>query len=121
ARGRRSSVSSVLDVSPVVPVVVIDDVADAVPMARALMDGGIGVIEVTLRSAAALEAIRAISAEVEGMQVGGGTVNSPDQVKLSIEAGASFLVSPGATDTLLDAMQASGIPFLCGTATPSDM
>lgn len=113
--------SSVLDVSPVVPVVVIEDVADAVPMARALLAGGIGIIEVTLRSRAALDAIQAISSEVEGMQVGAGTVNSPDQVKLSIEAGASFLVSPGATDTLLDALQASDVPFLCGTATPSDM
>lgn len=112
---------SVLDVSPVVPVVVIDDVADAVPMARALLAGGIGVIEVTLRSPAALEAIRAISGEVDGMQIGAGTVNSPEQVRLSVDAGASFLVSPGATDALLDAMQASGVPFLCGTATPSDM
>ena len=112
---------TVLDISPVVPVVIIDDIATAVPMATALLAGGIGIIEVTLRSPAGLDAIRAISAEVEGMVVGAGTVNTPAQVTQSIQAGASFLVSPGATDPLLDAMQAGGVPFLCGTATPSDM
>jgi 2-dehydro-3-deoxyphosphogluconate aldolase/(4S)-4-hydroxy-2-oxoglutarate aldolase len=112
---------TVLDISPVVPVVIIDDIATAVPMAAALQAGGIGIIEVTLRSPAGLDAIRAISAEVEGMVVGAGTVNTPAQVTQSIQAGASFLVSPGATDPLLDAMQDGGVPFLCGTATPSDM
>jgi 2-dehydro-3-deoxyphosphogluconate aldolase/(4S)-4-hydroxy-2-oxoglutarate aldolase len=112
---------NILDISPVIPVVIIEDVATAVPMAAALLAGGVGVIEVTLRSPAALQAIRAISSEVEGMVVGAGTVNSPSQVTQAVDAGASFLVSPGATDPLLDAMQASGVAFLCGTATPSDM
>jgi 2-dehydro-3-deoxyphosphogluconate aldolase/(4S)-4-hydroxy-2-oxoglutarate aldolase len=112
---------SVLDHSPVIPVVIVEDAASAVPMARALLAGGISVIEVTLRSAAALDAIRAIAAEVDGMEVGAGTVNTAAQVDSAVRAGASFLVSPGATDTLLDALQASGRPFLCGTATPSDM
>ncbi len=112
---------SVLDLSPVVPVVVVEDLAHAVPLARALLAGGIPVVEVTLRSPVAIEAIRAISAEVPGMTVGAGTICSSDQVKPAIEAGASFLVSPGSTDRLLDAMQDGGVPFLAGTATPSDM
>jgi 2-dehydro-3-deoxyphosphogluconate aldolase/(4S)-4-hydroxy-2-oxoglutarate aldolase len=112
---------SVLDISPVIPVVIIEEVATAVPMAAALMAGGIGVIEVTLRSPAALDAIRAICAEVGGMVVGAGTVNTPQQVRQAIDAGSSFLVSPGATDPLLDALQDAGRPFLCGTATPSEM
>lgn len=113
--------SDLLDLAPVVPVVVVDDVAAAVPLARALAAGGIPVIEVTLRSDAALDAIRAIAAEVPGMRVGAGTVCNAGQVKLAAEAGAQFLVSPGATDRLLDALQASDLPFLAGTASPSDM
>ncbi|HEY2271265.1 MAG TPA: bifunctional 4-hydroxy-2-oxoglutarate aldolase/2-dehydro-3-deoxy-phosphogluconate aldolase [Jatrophihabitantaceae bacterium] len=113
--------TSLLDISPVLPVVVVDDVATAVPLARALADGGVPVVEVTLRSDAALDAIRAIVAEVPGIRVGAGTVCSAEQVKLAGEAGAQFLVSPGATDRLLDALQGSELPFLAGTATPSDM
>lgn len=113
--------TSLLDISPVLPVVVVDDVATAVPLARALSDGGVPVVEVTLRSDAALDAIRAIVAEVPGIRVGAGTVCSAEQVKLAGEAGAQFLVSPGATDRLLDALQGSELPFLAGTATPSDM
>lgn len=113
--------SSLLDLSPVIPVVVIDDPADAAPLGRALADGGVPVIEVTLRSPAALDAIRAIAAEVPDLRLGAGTICSPEQVKLAVEAGAEFLVSPGGTDRLLDALQDSGVPFLAGTATPSDM
>lgn len=112
---------SVLDVSPVVPVVVVEEVETAVPLARALHAGGVGVIEVTLRSDAALDALRAIAAEVPEISLGAGTVCTPDQVKAAAAAGAGFLVSPGATDRLLDALEDSGLPFLAGTATPSDM
>ena len=112
---------SLLDVAPVIPVVVIEDLATAVPLARALADGGIPIIEVTLRSDAAVDAIRAIADEVPHMLVGAGTVCTSQQVKLAAEAGARFLVSPGATDRLLDAMGESGLPFLAGCATPSDM
>ena len=113
--------TSLLDRSPVVPVVVVDDVATAVPLARALARGGISIIEVTLRSDAALGAIRAIAAHVPEMTLGAGTVCNPEQVKLAVEAGAQFLVSPGATDRLLDALQGTELPFLAGTATVSDM
>jgi 2-dehydro-3-deoxyphosphogluconate aldolase/(4S)-4-hydroxy-2-oxoglutarate aldolase len=112
---------SVLDVSPVVPVVVIEDLATAVPLARALLEGGVGVVEVTLRSACALDAVRAIAEAVPGIVLGAGTVCTPEQAKDAAAAGAQFLVSPGSTDRLLDALQDSGRPFLAGCATPSDM
>ncbi|MET7472741.1 bifunctional 4-hydroxy-2-oxoglutarate aldolase/2-dehydro-3-deoxy-phosphogluconate aldolase [Streptomyces sp. NPDC005648] len=116
-----SSPPSVLDLAPVVPVVVIEDVADAVPLARALVGGGLPAIEVTLRTAAALGSIRAIAAEVPGAVVGAGTVITPDQVKETVAAGARFLVSPGWTDVLLGAMRASGVPFLPGVSTASEV
>lgn len=112
---------SVLDLAPVVPVVVVEDVADAVPLARALVAGGLPAIEVTLRTPAALDAIRAIAAEVPDAVVGAGTVISPQGVAESVEAGARFLVSPGWTDTLLAAMKASGVPFLPGVSTTSEV
>jgi 2-dehydro-3-deoxyphosphogluconate aldolase / (4S)-4-hydroxy-2-oxoglutarate aldolase len=112
---------TLLDLSPVIPVVGIDDLATAVPIARALAAGGLPLVEVTLRSDVALDAVRAIVAEVPQLRVGVGTVTTSEQVKLAAEAGASFLVSPGTTDRLLDALQDSGLPFLSGTATPSDV
>ncbi|MFD3414875.1 bifunctional 4-hydroxy-2-oxoglutarate aldolase/2-dehydro-3-deoxy-phosphogluconate aldolase [Streptomyces cyaneofuscatus] len=113
--------TSVLDLAPVVPVVVLRDAADAVPLARALVAGGLPAIEVTLRTAAALESIRAIAAEVPGAVVGAGTVISPQHVRDTVEAGARFLVSPGWTDALLEAMQESGVPFLPGVSTTSEV
>jgi 2-dehydro-3-deoxyphosphogluconate aldolase/(4S)-4-hydroxy-2-oxoglutarate aldolase len=113
--------TSILDVSPVIPVVVLDDAAAAVPLARALVDGGVAIIEVTLRSPTALDAVRAIADAVPEILVGAGTVCSPAQAKAAAGAGAGFLVSPGSTDRLLDAFEDSGLPFLTGTATPSDM
>lgn len=112
---------SVLDLAPVLPVVVIDDAADAVPLARALVAGGLPAIEVTLRTPAALDAIRAISSEVPEAVVGAGTVISPRTAEEAAAAGARFLVSPGWTDTLLDAMRASGLPFLPGVSTASEV
>jgi 2-dehydro-3-deoxyphosphogluconate aldolase/(4S)-4-hydroxy-2-oxoglutarate aldolase len=114
-------ISSPLDVAPVIPVVVLSDVADAVPLARALLAGGLGVIEVTLRSAAALDGVRAIAAEVPELALGVGTILTADQVKQAVDAGAKFLVSPGSTDRLLDAFEGAGVPFLAGCATPSDV
>ncbi|AKZ55422.1 multifunctional 2-keto-3-deoxygluconate 6-phosphate aldolase and 2-keto-4-hydroxyglutarate aldolase and oxaloacetate decarboxylase [Streptomyces ambofaciens ATCC 23877] len=112
---------SVLDLAPVVPVVVIDDLADAVPLARALVAGGLPAIEVTLRTPVAVDAIRAIAADVPGAVVGAGTVITPEQVDEVVAAGARFLVSPGWTDTLLDAMRGSGVPFLPGVSTTSEV
>ncbi|MEU0627407.1 bifunctional 4-hydroxy-2-oxoglutarate aldolase/2-dehydro-3-deoxy-phosphogluconate aldolase [Streptomyces sp. NPDC005989] len=113
--------SSVLDLAPVVPVVVLEDAADAVPLARALVAGGLPAIEVTLRTAAALDAIGAIAAEVPDAVVGAGTVISVRNVADTVAAGARFLVSPGWTDRLLDAMKASGVPFLPGVSTTSEV
>jgi len=107
--------------APVIPVVVIDDLEDAVPLAAALVRGGLPAIEVTLRTPPALAAIERIASEVEGAFVGAGTVNTAQQVDDALAAGARFLVSPGATPNLLDALQASGVPFLPGTATASDI
>ncbi|MEU2760736.1 MULTISPECIES: bifunctional 4-hydroxy-2-oxoglutarate aldolase/2-dehydro-3-deoxy-phosphogluconate aldolase [unclassified Streptomyces] len=113
--------ASVLDLAPVVPVVVLHDAADAVPLARALVAGGLPAIEVTLRTPAALESIRAVAAEVPGAVVGAGTVISPEHVRETVAAGARFLVSPGWTDTLLESMKASGLPFLPGVSTTSEV
>ncbi len=113
--------SSVLELAPVVPVVVVEDVSDAVPLARALVAGGLPAIEVTLRTPVALDAIRAIADDVPGAVVGAGTVISPAHVTDSVAAGARFLVSPGWTDALLDAMKASGVPFLPGVSTTSEV
>ncbi|MFG3031734.1 bifunctional 4-hydroxy-2-oxoglutarate aldolase/2-dehydro-3-deoxy-phosphogluconate aldolase [Streptomyces sp. NPDC048253] len=112
---------SVLDLAPVVPVVVVEDAADAVPLARALVAGGLPAIEVTLRTPAALDAIREISGSVPEAVVGAGTVITPDQVTACGAAGARFLVSPGWTDALLTAMRASGLPFLPGVSTTSEV
>ncbi|WP_030932157.1 bifunctional 4-hydroxy-2-oxoglutarate aldolase/2-dehydro-3-deoxy-phosphogluconate aldolase [Streptomyces sp. NRRL S-646] len=113
--------SSLLDLAPVVPVVVIEDAADAVPLARALVAGGLPAIEVTLRTPAAPAAIRAIAEAVPDAVVGAGTVITPEQVRASVAAGARFLVSPGWTDVLLEAMRASGVPFLPGVSTTSEV
>ncbi|MFJ9564843.1 bifunctional 4-hydroxy-2-oxoglutarate aldolase/2-dehydro-3-deoxy-phosphogluconate aldolase [Streptomyces fuscichromogenes] len=113
--------TSVLDLAPVVPVVVVEDAAVAVPLARALVDGGLPVIEVTLRTPAALDAVRAIADAVPDAVVGAGTVLTPTQVTQCVAAGARFLVSPGWTDGLLAAMSASGVPYLPGVSTASEV
>jgi len=109
-----------LELSPVMPVVVIDDADDAVPTARALLAGGIGVIELTLRTPAALSAIERVAAEVPDIVIGAGTVTSPGQAKQAADAGAKFLVTPGCTDAVLDACIESGLPFLPGASTVSE-
>ncbi|MFD0543716.1 bifunctional 4-hydroxy-2-oxoglutarate aldolase/2-dehydro-3-deoxy-phosphogluconate aldolase [Streptomyces mexicanus] len=113
--------ASVLDLAPVLPVVVLDDAAVAVPLARALVAGGLPAIEVTLRTPAALDGLRAIAAEVPEAVVGAGTVVTPEQVGACVAAGARFLVSPGWTDSLLAAMVASGVPYLPGVSTASEV
>jgi 2-dehydro-3-deoxyphosphogluconate aldolase/(4S)-4-hydroxy-2-oxoglutarate aldolase len=114
-------IEDTLMLAPVVPVVVVDDAADAVPLASALVAGGLPAIEVTLRTPAALDAIERIAEEVPGAVVGAGTVTSAFHAADAVAAGARFLVSPGATPALLDAMRGSGVPFLPGAATPSDV
>lgn len=111
---------SLLDLAPVVPVVVIEDAATAVPLARALVAGGLPVIEVTLRTAAALPAIERIAAEVPDAVIGAGTIRSAQDVASAVAAGSKFLVSPGTTPALVDAMLAGGVPFLPGVATASE-
>ena len=115
------SSTSVLDVVPVMPVVVVEDVAHAVPLARALVAGGLPAIELTLRTPAALDAIAAIAAEVPEILVGAGTILTPRHAERAQAAGARFLVSPGATPGLLAAMAATGLPFLPGTSTVSEV
>lgn len=117
----RPAEKSLLDLVPVVPVVVIDDLAHAVPVAQALVAGGLPVIELTLRTPVALDAIRAIADAVPEILVGAGTVLTPGQAKQAQDAGAQFLVSPGLTPALLAAMAETGLPFLPGTATVSEV
>jgi 2-dehydro-3-deoxyphosphogluconate aldolase/(4S)-4-hydroxy-2-oxoglutarate aldolase len=113
--------TSLLDRVPVVPVVVIEDLAHAVPMARALARGGLPVVELTLRTPVALDAIRAIAAEVPEVLIGAGTIVEPKQAALAVDAGAAFLVSPGSTTELLDAMEDTGVRYLPGVATVSEV
>ncbi|NKJ44610.1 MULTISPECIES: bifunctional 4-hydroxy-2-oxoglutarate aldolase/2-dehydro-3-deoxy-phosphogluconate aldolase [unclassified Novosphingobium] len=113
-------IEAIMRTAPVIPVLVIDDVAHALPVARALVAGGLRVLEVTLRTPAALEAITAMKS-VEGAIVGAGTVTNPGELKAAIDAGAEFIVSPGLTDRLGQAAVDSGIPFLPGTASAADI
>jgi 2-dehydro-3-deoxyphosphogluconate aldolase/(4S)-4-hydroxy-2-oxoglutarate aldolase len=106
--------------SRVVPVVVIREVGQAVPLAEALLEGGIDVIEVTLRSEVALRAIKAIARAVPGIQVGAGTVTRVTEVAQVMAAGACFGLSPGATPALLEAVTTHGLPFIPGVATASE-
>lgn len=112
---------SLLDIAPVVPVVVLHDAADAVPIATALVDGGLPIIELTLRTPAALAAIERIAAEVPEILVGAGTIVDAGQAKQALAAGAQFLVSPGSTPALRMAMRDTGLPHLPGVATVSEV
>ena len=111
----------IVAVAPVIPVIVLEDAAIAVPLARALVAGGLKVIEVTLRTGAAIGAIEAIAGEVEGAIVGAGTVLSKGQLVAAARAGARFIVSPGVNDDLLKAADDSPVPFLPGAATASEV
>lgn len=116
-----TAIERVVQAAPVVPVMVIEDIAHAVPLAKALVAGGLPVLEITLRTECALEAIRLIKAEVPGAIVGAGTVNTPADVDRAVAAGSEFLVSPGSTPELIDAVLASGVPILPGVNSPSEV
>ncbi|MDO9424266.1 MAG: bifunctional 4-hydroxy-2-oxoglutarate aldolase/2-dehydro-3-deoxy-phosphogluconate aldolase [Methylobacter sp.] len=113
--------ADVLNAGPVMPVMVIQNLEDAVPLAKALVAGGIKVLEITLRTPIALDAIRLISQEVEGAIVGAGTITTPEQLKAAEEAGAVFAISPGLTPKLLAAAQAGNIALIPGIATLSEL
>ncbi len=115
-------IERILSAAPVVPVIVIDDVEDAVPLANALYKGGLRAMEVTLRTPAALDAVKAMKAALPAdCYVGTGTVVDEASFNASVAAGADFMVSPGVSDTLLELASASDIPFLPGAATPSEV
>lgn len=114
------TIDDMMRLAPVIPVLVIEDGIDAVALAEALVDGGLPVIEVTLRTPGALAAMRAM-ATVKGAIVGAGTVLDDATLGTALDAGAQFIVSPGLTDPLARAAIASGIPFLPGVATAGDI
>ncbi|NUS63119.1 MAG: bifunctional 4-hydroxy-2-oxoglutarate aldolase/2-dehydro-3-deoxy-phosphogluconate aldolase [Saccharothrix sp.] len=115
-----ATAADLLALSPVIPVVVVDDAEHAVPLAEALLRGGVRVIELTLRTPAALAAIERVAAEVPGIVIGAGTVTAPEHAEQAAKAGAAFLVTPGSTDRVLDAAEDTGLPFLPGAATVSE-
>ncbi len=109
----------ICELAPIIPVLVVRDEAHARPLAEALVAGGLPALEVTLRTPAALDAIRAM-AEVPGGVVGAGTLITPQDVKNAVAAGATFGVSPGATDALIAACEDEGLPLLAGAATATE-
>jgi 2-dehydro-3-deoxyphosphogluconate aldolase/(4S)-4-hydroxy-2-oxoglutarate aldolase len=115
-----TDIADIMRTSAVIPVLVIDDAATARPLAEALVAGGLRVLEVTMRTAAALDAIREMK-QVPGAIVGAGTVVNSDQFEQVMDAGAEFIVSPGLTERLADPIIASGVPFLPGIANAADI
>jgi len=113
-------IDGILAAAPVIPVLVIERLEDAVPIAEALVEGGLPMLEVTLRTPVALDAIRAMT-RVSGAIVGAGTVLDPGQLTAALDAGAQFAVSPGLTDSLGAAAAAARIPFLPGVSTTADV
>lgn len=115
-----AAIEVIMRTAPVIPVLVIDDLAHAEPIARALVAGGLRVLEVTLRTDCALAAIKVMK-QVEGAIVGAGTVNNPDQLEQAIDAGSEFIVAPGLTKKLGKAAVGNGVPFLPGVANAADI
>ena len=115
-----TDIAVIMRTSAVIPVLVIDDVATAKPLAEALVAGGLRVLEVTLRTPAAFDAIRAMK-QVPGAIVGAGTVVNPSQFAQAMDAGVEFIVSPGLTETLARPIIASGVPFLPGVSDAADI
>ena len=115
------SIQSIMAIGPVIPVVIIESIDDAIPLADALIEGGIGTIEITLRSAVALNAIALISKQRPNLTIGAGTVLTPLQIKEVQEAGADFVVSPGVYPELLKSAKDGGAVFLPGATTTSEM
>jgi 2-dehydro-3-deoxyphosphogluconate aldolase/(4S)-4-hydroxy-2-oxoglutarate aldolase len=120
-RSTMADATSVLHISPVIPVVTIDDPRHAVPVARALVHGGVRIIELTLRTESALTSLKRIADEVPDILVGAGTVLTPAQADAAVAAGAQFLVSPGVTHSLMDHVLTMGVPFLPGVATVGEV
>lgn len=115
------SVDQILKTAPVIPVMVVERIEDAVPLATALYNGGLKVLEITLRTPCALDAIRAmVDALPEDAIIGAGTVLTPEDLDKSVAAGSKFLVSPGTTPALIEAAKKSSIPLLAGVATPTE-
>ncbi|QZD94690.1 bifunctional 4-hydroxy-2-oxoglutarate aldolase/2-dehydro-3-deoxy-phosphogluconate aldolase [Qipengyuania gelatinilytica] len=115
-----TAIADIMQTAPVIPVIVVDEVEHAVPLARALVAGGLRVLEVTLRTPAALDAIRAMK-QVDGAIVGAGTVTNQQELAAAIDAGSEFIVSPGLTEPLGKAAIREGIPFLPGIANAGDI
>lgn len=115
-----TTIADLMQTAPVIPVLVVDDLADAVPLAEALVAGGLTVLEVTLRTPVALDAIRAMK-QVPGAIVGAGTVTGTKDLDAALAAGSEFIVSPGLTDTLGKAAISNGVPFLPGIANAGDI
>jgi len=113
-------IEEIMRLAPVVPVIVVDDVEHALPLAKALVEGGLRALEVTMRTPAALDAMRAMK-EVEGAIVGAGTVTNPADLEKAMDAGAEFVVSPGLTEPLTKACIDNNMPFLPGTANAGDI
>lgn len=115
------TIDQILKVAPVVPVIVIDDLEDAVPLAKALYNGGLKVLEITLRTPVALDAISAMKEALPpDAVIGAGTIVTPEDLDNAIKAGSTFLVSPGTTPALIEAAKNSSVPLLPGIATPSE-
>lgn len=115
------SIDEILKVAPVVPVMVVERLEDAVPLAQALYNGGLKVLEITLRTPVALDAIRAmVDALPDDAVIGSGTVITPQDLQASVDAGARFMVSPGTTPALIEAAKNCPVPLLAGVATPSE-
>ena len=116
-----SRLTALLEFTPVVPVVVIEDASRAVPVARALVAGGLPIVEITLRTAAAIEAIGAVAADVPEAYVGAGTVLSEEQAGTAVSAGARFIVSPGLDEGVVSAAGELSVPVMPGVTTPSEV
>ncbi len=117
----QDKIIEVLQISPIVPVVVIEDIKDAVPLAQSLIEGGIPIIEVTLRSSCALEAIELIAKNVPKMRVGAGTILNPTQLEQAQNRGAEFLISPGLTTKLLEHAKKKDMPLIPGVSSSSEV
>ncbi len=117
----QDKIIEVLQISPIIPVVVIEDIKDAVPLAQSLIEGGIQIIEVTLRSSCALEAIELIAKNVPKMRVGAGTILNPTQLEQAQNRGAEFLISPGLTIKLLEYAKKKDMPLIPGVSSSSEV
>ncbi len=117
----QDKIIEILQISPIVPVVVIEDIKDAVPLAQSLIEGGIHIIEVTLRSSCALEAIELIDKNVPKMRVGAGTILNPTQLEQAQNRGAEFLISPGLTIKLLEYAKKKDMPLIPGVSSSSEV